>query len=84
LAANLKTLELITVSSLPRAAGLPVADADACESDELAHPDSRVERILRRLCRNEILADAYLRGLARLANERERLERELAAIEAGP
>jgi hypothetical protein len=56
-------------------------DADACEGAELAHPDPNVERIVRRLCRLEYVEAMHWQALRRLADERERLEAQLAAIE---
>jgi hypothetical protein len=57
------------------------ADAEVCESAELNHPDPAIEARLRRLCRIGYVELMHWQALARLADERTRLEADLAALE---
>jgi len=61
---------------------IPERNAELCESAELADDNPEIEYRLRRLCRLEYLEACYWKALARLVDERERLEAELAAIDA--
>ena len=63
----------------PRASGNP--DAELCEAPQLAHPNPQIEQRLRRICRIEYVELMHWQALARLADERERLEAELAELD---
>jgi hypothetical protein len=72
-----------TVPQAATARGNPTPDPDACEGAELADENPKVERIIRRLCRINYVETQHWQALNRLADERTRLEVELAAIEDG-